>query len=82
MPRPLPAVRLRPRWPLAALLGGSVLAAALAAAPSRAEALTTSGVCAPVGVVLCYKPEVEWGPAGPQLNLFFTPLAAALLWEQ
>lgn len=60
----------RPRWPLFALLGASLVAAGLALAPSRAEALTSSGYCAPVGVFYCYKPEIVWGPFGPQVNLY------------
>jgi hypothetical protein len=52
------ATRVRSRWPIAALLAGSVLATILTLVPSRAEALDAPGYCAATGFFFCFKPEV------------------------
>jgi hypothetical protein len=47
----------RARWPIAALLAGSVAALILALVPARADALEGDGYCAATGFFFCYKPE-------------------------
>lgn len=47
----------RARWPLAALLAGSLAALILALVPARADALPSDGYCAATGFFFCYKPE-------------------------
>lgn len=81
MRRHLHVLRTRASWPFAALLGGSLLAACLALAPSRAEAITASSYCSPAGIIFCYKPEVVWGPGGPTLAFYFNPATLHGVWE-
>lgn len=52
------------RWPIVALLVGSIVAAVLALTPSRADALPSSEGCGPTGFIICQKIEIGISPTG------------------
>ncbi|MDX2184940.1 MAG: hypothetical protein SFW08_13265 [Gemmatimonadaceae bacterium] len=71
----------RRRWPIVALLAGSLVATILALTPARADALPASETCGPTGFILCHKIEIGISPITGLWELraflpgwFFTPI--------
>jgi hypothetical protein len=73
----------RTRWPLAALLAGSVLALILSLVPARADALAEDGYCSATGFFLCYRPEIGFNSSGTlEVRMFFNEKSwGPVAWE-